>query len=214
MIGGPFADTLIVTARTGGDRRDSHGIGVFLVDRNAKGVTARDYPTIDSNRASDILFEDVAVPAERRIGGEALARIEHAVDAAITAHAAEAVGAMRVLVDATVAYAKTRQQFGVPIGKFQVLQHRMVDMAIAREQAVSLALMAALRPTPHSISAAKAGIGRAARTVGQGAIQIHGGMGMTDDLDVGHYFKRLTVLELLYGSTDYHLRRMEALDAA
>jgi alkylation response protein AidB-like acyl-CoA dehydrogenase len=213
VIGAPFADTLIVTARTGGAQQGRDGIGVFLVDKNSKSITTRDYPTIDGNRASDVLLEDVQVPENRRIGGEALALVERAVDAAIAAHAAEAVGAMRVLLDATVAYAKTRQQFGVPIGKFQVLQHRMVDMAIAVEQATSLALMAALRPDPRSISATKAGIGQAARTVGQSAIQIHGGMGMTDELDVGHYFKRLTALEILYGSTDHHLRRMAALDS-
>jgi alkylation response protein AidB-like acyl-CoA dehydrogenase len=213
VIGAPFADTLIVTARTGGVQRARDGVGVFLVDKAAKGITTRDYPTIDGNRTSDILFENVAVPEERRIGGEALTLIERAVDAAIAAHAAEAVGAMRMLLDATVAYAKTRQQFGVAIGKFQVLQHRMVDMAIAVEQATSLALMAALRGDPRSISAAKAGIGPAARTVGQSAIQIHGGMGMTDELDVGHYFKRLTALEMLYGGADHHLRRMAALDS-
>ena len=214
VIGAPFADTLIVTARTGGGQRDHEGVGVFLLDAKTPGITIRGYRTIDSGRAADILLENVAAPVERRIGGEALAAIERAVDAAIAAHCAEAVGAMRVLVDATVAYAKTRQQFGQPIGKFQVLQHRMVDMAIAREQAVSAALMGALRPDPRSVSAARAVIGNAARSIGQGAIQIHGGMGMTDELDVGHYFKRLTVLELLYGSTDHHLARMTALDAA
>ncbi len=215
VIGAPFADTLIVTgpapAAASARRR---GIGRVP---GGQGRQRRDPPeTIPpsmATRASDILFENVEVPQERRIGCETLAPIEAAVDAAIIAHCAEAVGAMRVLLDATVAYSKTRQQFGVPIGKFQVLQHRMVDMAIAREQAASAALMAALRPEPRSVSAAKAAIGAAARSVGQGAIQIHGGMGMTDELDVGHYFKRLTVLEMLYGSADHHLRRMAALEA-
>jgi alkylation response protein AidB-like acyl-CoA dehydrogenase len=212
-IGAPWADTLIVTARLGGGRRDPGGVGIFLVDKNAKGVTTRDYPTIDNNRASDVLLENVEVPEDRRIGGDGLGLVEGAASAAIAAHAAEAVGAMAMLLDATVAYSKTRQQFGVPIGKFQVLQHRMADMAIAKEQAVSAALMAMLRPDPYSVSAAKAGIGKSARIIGQSAIQIHGGMGMTDELDIGHYFKRLTVLELLYGSTDHHLRRMAALEA-
>jgi len=210
VIGAPFADTLIVTARTGGTQREEKGVGAFLVDAAAKGVSRRDYRTIDGNRASEIAFENApALP----IGEDCLPLIRRAVDAAIAAHAAEATGAMQKLLDATVAYSKTRKQFGVAIGKFQVLQHRMVDMFMACEQGRSAALMAALKPDdPRAVAAAKAAIGKYARQVGEDAVQIHGGIGMTDELDIGHYFKRLAAIEILYGATDHQLRRMAALD--
>jgi len=219
VLGGPWADVLIVTARRGGAQREANGVSVFLVDKKTKGISARDYPTVDGQHASDIGFENVEVPAAALIGaeGETLALVERAVDSAIAAHCAEAVGCMKVLLDATVEYAKTRKQFGVPIGKFQVLQHRMVDMFMQYEQSVSIALMATLKlgePDPErkkAVSAAKAHVGRAGRFVGQQAIQIHGGMGMTDELNVGHYFKRLTMLDTLYGNADHHLKRYASL---
>jgi alkylation response protein AidB-like acyl-CoA dehydrogenase len=220
VIGAPWADTLIVTARTGGGQRERQGISVFLVDRSAKGVFTRDYPTVDGNRASEVTFENVEVPLSRLIGEQdsALPAIERAVDRGIAAHCAEATGAMKKLVDATVEYSKTRKQFGVPIGKFQVLQHRMVDMFVNYEQAVSITLMVTLRldgtaeERGRAASAAKVQIGRSRRFIGQSAVQIHGGMGMTDELDVGHYFKRLTMLDTLYGNVDHHLMRYASMN--
>jgi alkylation response protein AidB-like acyl-CoA dehydrogenase len=215
VLGAPWADTLIVTARTGGAQRESEGISVFLVEKNASGVTTRDYAAMSGLRASEIIFENA--PA-RLIGeeGAALSLLENVVDHAIAAHLAEAAGAIAPLQAATVEYAKTRKQFGQLIGKFQVLQHRMVDMFIAQQQAQSASLMATLKlgdaDGARAVSAAKAAVGKYARAVAEGAVQIHGGIGMTDELNVGHYFKRLVLLETLYGSPDYHLRRMAALD--
>ncbi len=220
VIGAPWADQLLVTARTGGGRRDEKGVSVFLVDKKTKGVSLRDYPTMDGSRASEITFENVELPADRLIGGadNGLALIERVTDEAIAATCAEATGAMKVLVDATVEYSKTRKQFGVPIGKFQALQHRMVDMFVNYEQSVSMTLMVTLKLDESAVarskaaSAAKVQIGRSGRFVGQGAVQVHGGMGMTDELNVGHYFKRLTMIETLYGSVDHHLQRFAMLD--
>jgi alkylation response protein AidB-like acyl-CoA dehydrogenase len=220
VLGAPWADALIVTARTAGGQRDARGVTVFLVDRKAKGVTSRDYPTVDGLRASEITFENVEVPTASVIGmaDDGLALIEQVTDMAIAAHAAEAVGAMKVLLDATVEYSKTRKQFGVPIGKFQALQHRMVDMFMNYEQSVSIALMVTMKLGGSEIerkkaaSAAKVQVGKAGRFIGQNAVQIHGGMGMTDELNVGHYFKRLTMLDTLYGNVDHHLKRYASLD--
>ena len=219
VLGGPWADTLVVTSRTGGSQRDAKGIGVFLIEKKAKGISARDYPTVDGLRASEITFENVGVPKANLIGAadEGLPLIEQAVDQAIAAHCAEAVGCMKVLLDATVEYSKTRKQFGVPICKFQVLQHRMVDMFTSYEQSVSVTLMATLKLGESSlerkkaVSAAKVQTGNAGRFIGQQAVQIHGGMGMTDELNVGHYFKVLTMLNTLYGNVDYHLSRYALL---
>jgi len=219
VVGAPWADTLIVTARTAGGQRDAKGVSVFLVDKNSKGVTARDYPTVDGLRASEIGFENVEVPAANVIGtvDDGLALIERVTDEAIAAHASEAVGAMKVLLDTTVEYTKTRKQFGVPIGKFQVLQHRMVDMFMNYEQSASITLMVTLKlgesdaERKKAASAAKVQIGKAGRFVGQQAVQLHGGMGMTDELNVGHYFKRLTMLDTLFGNVDHHLKRYASL---
>lgn len=219
VLGAPMADTLIVTARTAGGQRDEKGVSVFLVDKKSKGISTRDYPTVDGLRASEITFENVEVPAANLIGAadNALALIEQVTDEAIAAHCAEACGAMKVLVDATTEYSKTRKQFGVPIGKFQALQHRMVDMYTAYEQSQSITLMVTLKlgepakERKKAASAAKVQIGKAGRSVGQSAIQIHGGMGMTDELNVGHYFKRVTMLDTLYGNADHHLKRYAAL---
>jgi len=219
VLGGPWADALIVTARTSGGQRDAKGVSVFIVDRKTKGIATRDYPTVDGQQASEITFENVEVPAFALIGraDEGLPLVEQAVDEAMAAHCAEACGAMKVLVDATVEYSKTRKQFGVPLAKFQVLQHRMVDMFMNHEQSVSIALMATLKlgdaaERAKAAAAAKVHIGRAGRFVGQQAIQIHGGMGMTDELKVGHYFKRVTMIDTLYGNIDHHLKRYAALD--
>jgi hypothetical protein len=215
VLGAPCANMLIVTARTGGAQRESGGVSVFLVEKDAAGVGTRDYAVMSGLRASEIIFENAP---GRLIGeeGACLPLLENAMDHAIAAHLAEANGAIAMLQAATVEYAKTRKQFGQPIGKFQVLQHRMVDMFIAQQQAQSASLMATLKlgdaDGARAVSAAKAAAGKYARAVGEGAVQIHGGIGMTDELNVGHYFKRLVLLETLYGSPDHHLRRIAALD--
>jgi pimeloyl-CoA dehydrogenase small subunit len=215
VVGAPWADTLIVTARTAGGQRDAKGVSVFIVDKKTKGVSCRDYPTVDGLRASEVTFENVAVGADAVIGqvDNGLPLVERVVDEGIAALSAEAIGAMKVLNDATVEYCKTRKQFGVPIGKFQVLQHRMVDMFMNYEQSVSITYMVTLKldgsdeERRKAASAAKVQIGKAGRFIGQQAVQLHGGMGMTDELNVGHYFKRLTMIDTMFGNVDHHLKR-------
>ena len=224
VIGAPWATHLVVTARTGGGQRDAGGISVFLVDKSTTGVVTRDYPTVDGRRASEVFFENVAVGADALIGdeGAALPLIEQVVDEAIAAVCAESCGVLRKLHEGTLDYTKQRKQFGVPIASFQVLQHRMVDMFIQLEQAISMTYMAHIKlgepaaERAKAISAAKVQIGRACKFVGQNAIQLHGGMGMTDEMAIGHYFKRATMIEGEFGSVDHHLRRYEtlSLDAA
>jgi alkylation response protein AidB-like acyl-CoA dehydrogenase len=219
VIGAPWATHLIVTARTGGAARDAGGISVFLVEKSAKGVVTRDYPTVDGRRASEVTFENVSVPADALIGvaGEGLPLIEAVVDEAVAALCAEACGVLKKLHEGTLDYTKGRKQFGAPIASFQVLQHRMVDMFMQVEQAVSMTYMAHIHLAGNAherakaISAAKVQIGRACRFVGQNAIQLHGGMGMTDEMAIAHYFKRATMIEGEFGSVDHHLRRYEHL---
>ena len=218
VIGAPWATHLIVTARTGGGQRDESGVSVFIVDKTAKGVVTRDYPTVDGQRASEVYFENVSVSADALIGAEGagLPLVNKVLDEATAASCAEAVGAMRQLHTGTLEYARQRKQFGVPIASFQVLQHRMVDMFMNVEQSVSMTYMANIKvdddaERAKAVSAAKVQIGKACKFVGQNAIQIHGGMGMTDELAIGHYFKRATMIEGLYGSVDHHLRRYENL---
>ena len=219
VVGAPYATHLVVTARTGGGQRDAGGISVFIVPKSAKGVTTRDYPTVDGFRASEVYFENVALGAEARIGGEgeALPLVEKVMDEAIAATCAEACGVLRRLQEGTVEYTKQRKQFGVPISSFQVLQHRMVDMFIQLEQSISMTYMATIRLSDSdaerakAASAAKVQIGKACKFVGQNAVQLHGGMGVTDEMAIGHYFKRATMIEGLFGSTDHHLARYEAL---
>ena len=218
VIGAPWATHLIVTARTSGGQRDESGVSVFIIDKNAKGVTTRDYPTVDGQRASEVYLENVSVGADALIGveGAGLPLVGKVLDEATAASCAEAVGAMRQLHAGTLDYARQRKQFGVAIASFQVLQHRMVDMFMNVEQSVSMTYMATIKLTDDAerakaVSAAKVQIGKACKFVGQNAIQIHGGMGMTDELAIGHYFKRATMIEGLYGSVDHHLRRYENL---
>ncbi|WP_439815809.1 acyl-CoA dehydrogenase family protein [Zavarzinia sp. CC-PAN008] len=219
VLHAPSADKLIVTARTGGARTDEAGITLFLVDAKAAGVTRRDYPTVDGFRASEVTLDGVQVGAEDVIGevDNGLPLIEQVVDEGIAAVVAEAVGAMKVLNDTTVEYLKTRVQFGQPIGKFQVLQHRAVDMFMNYEQSKSMSYMANLKlgeeakARKKAISAAKVQIGKSGRFVGQQAVQLHGGMGMTDELNVGHYFKRLTMIDTQFGNIDHHLKRFGSL---
>ncbi|MCH8257188.1 MAG: acyl-CoA dehydrogenase family protein [Proteobacteria bacterium] len=220
VLGGPSADVLVVPARTDGEQKDEAGITLFLVDAESNGVSRRNYPTIDGLRASEITFENVSVAATSIIGelGGGLAILEKSIDYAILAVGAEAVGAMEVLYKTTVEYCKVREQFGQPIGKFQVLQHRMVDMFIEHEQSKSLLYMAAMRldegyspAARKAVSALKVQIGKGGKFVGQNAVQLHGGMGMTDELNVGHYFKRLTAIETLFGNVDYHLKKYASI---
>jgi len=221
VIGAPFATHLIVTARTSGGQRDTGGISVFIVPKNAKGVTTRDYPTVDGLRASEVYFENVSVGADDVIGAVdgGLPLVEKVVDNAIAALCAEAVGCFKVLNEATISYAKQRKQFGQPIANFQVLQHRMVDMFMAAEQAASMTFMVTLKldeadkARKLAASGAKVQIGKAGKLISQDAVQIHGGMGMTDELNVGHYFKRVTMIESQFGNTDWHLRRYTELSA-
>ena len=213
------ADKVVVSARTGGGARDADGISLFIVENGCAGLARRDYRTVDGLRASDLEFDAVRVGAEALIGtpDAALPLIERAIDHGIAAVCAEAVGAMAVLLEATNEFLTTRRQFGRPIGDFQVLQHRAVDMFMAAEQARSMALMATLKldeeeaARKKALSAAKVQIGKAGRFVGQQAVQLHGGMGMTDELSVGHYFKRLTMIDTLFGNVDHHLERFASL---
>jgi len=216
---GGLADLLIVSARTSGEVDSPDGISLFFVNPAESGVMGREYPTYDGMRAAEVTFDNVTISPESLIGvldgGYAL--LEAVTDRAIAAVCAEAVGCMDALKDATLEYLKTRQQFGVPIGKFQALQHRLVDMLIQTEQARSMAMLAAVKvDSPDAAerrrctAAAKELIGRAGRFVGQQAIQLHGGMGMTDELPVGHYVKRLAAIETLFGDGDLQLERFAA----
>jgi alkylation response protein AidB-like acyl-CoA dehydrogenase len=217
------ADVLLVSARTAGEAGDGAGVSLFLVPRAAPGLVLDAYPTIDGQRAADVYLEGVEVSAGSRLGpeGAALAAIESALDIGLAALCADAVGTMQALVDATVEYVRQRQQFGQPIGRFQALQHRIADMVIQLESARSMSYLAALRCTAkdvnerrRALSAAKAVIGQAGRFVGQQAVQLHGGMGMTDELKVSHLFKRLTATQLMFGDSDTHLQRFAALSRA
>jgi pimeloyl-CoA dehydrogenase small subunit len=218
VIGAPYATHLIVTARTGGGQRDATGVSVFIVPKDAAGVTTRDYPTVDGFRASEVYLENVKVGADALVGpeGQGLPLVEKVVDEAIAATCAEACGVLRKLHEGTLEYSKQRKQFGQPISSFQVLQHRMVDMFIQVEQSISMTYMATIKLADEgerakAAAAAKVQIGKAAKFVGQNAIQLHGGMGMTDEMAIGHYFKRATMIESAFGSTDHHLARYEFL---
>ncbi|MGE0154143.1 MAG: acyl-CoA dehydrogenase family protein [Reyranellaceae bacterium] len=216
VFNGPAADHIVVAARTAGGQRDAKGITLFVVDKNAKGLSRRDYPTQDALRASEIALDKVAVGADAVLGtvDDGLALLEEVIDRATVAACAEAVGCMDALNAATHEYIKTRKQFGVPIGKFQVLQHRMVDMFTHAQESRSMVLMATLKiddadPAVRrkAASAVKVQIGKSGRFVGQGAVQLHGGMGVTDELNVSHYFKRLTMIDSIFGNQQFHLTR-------
>jgi pimeloyl-CoA dehydrogenase small subunit len=223
VLGGGAADYFIVSARTFGNRRDPDGISLFLVDAKTPGVSRRTYPTQDGQQGAEVSFASVKIPSTQLIGtmGEGLRLLQRGVDEAIAGLCAEAVGAMDQLVKLTVEYLKTRKQFGVPIGSFQVLQHRSVDMLVMLEQARSMAIYAALSAADENaatrssaISAAKVQIGRSAKFIGQQATQMHGGIGMTMEYKGGHYFKRLTMIEQAFGDSDYHLRKLALSGAA
>ena len=214
VLHGDTADMLIVSARFAGGQRDKGGIGLFIVDANAAGISRRGYPTQDGMRAAEISFDNVRVPAADTLGepGAAYPTIERVIDEAIAALSAEAVGVMQEALDMTVEYLKTRKQFGVAIGSFQVLQHRASDMVVELEQARSMAMLASMMAADNNpeerrkaVSAAKVQIGRSGRFIGQQAVQMHGGIGMTMEYKLGHLFKRLTMIDLLFGNADHHL---------
>ena len=217
VVHGPSADRIVVSARTSGADTDAKGISLFLVDPKSAGVTLKSYRTVDELRAADIVLKGVSVPADALIGkeGEGLALIEEVVDYATALVCAEAVGAIKSANDATLEYLKTRKQFGVPIGAFQALQHRMVDMVISYEQAKSMACLACDKVDSEKdaaerkrlVSAAKVRVSEACRHVSQEAIQLHGGMGMTEEMKVSHTFRRLTMIAQQFGDVDHHLER-------
>jgi pimeloyl-CoA dehydrogenase small subunit len=214
VLHGDCADRLIVSARTAGGTQERRGISLFIVDAKAPGVAVRGYPTVDGLRAAEVSFRDVAVGAEALLGprDEGLPLLERVVDAGIAAVCAEAVGAMSAMHALTVEYLKTRKQFGVAIGSFQALQHRAVDMFVALEQARSMSYLATMMAEApdaaerrRTLSAAKVQIGRSAKFVGQQTIQLHGGIGMTNEYKAGHYFKRVSMIDTLFGDADHHL---------
>jgi alkylation response protein AidB-like acyl-CoA dehydrogenase len=220
VLGGDAADHLIVSTRTSGKTTDRDGISLFLVPRDAAGVAIRGYPTVDGTRAAEVTLAGVRVGKHALVGnaGEGLALVEYAVDRGIAALCNEALGVMAALNELTLEYLKTRVQFGRPIGKFQVLQHRMVDMEMALEQAKSMGILAAAhaedsdpRARAKAVSAAKVQIGKSGQVVGRGAIQLHGGIGMTEEYSAAHFFKRLTAIEICFGDIDHHLARFASL---
>jgi alkylation response protein AidB-like acyl-CoA dehydrogenase len=219
VLHGAQAGVLVVSSRSEGAQRGEEGITLFAVPADAAGVRVTEYRTLDGQRAADVHFDGVQVGPDAVIGrpGAGWQIMEAALDYGAGLLCAEAVGAMDALFAATLEYLKTRQQFGVPIGKFQALQHRMADMYIHLEQARSMALLAAVRlrgqdpaARRQAVSAAKYRVGQAARFVGQQAVQLHGGMGVTDELPAAHYFKRLSTIELTLGDSDHHLARFMA----
>ncbi|OYO27960.1 acyl-CoA dehydrogenase family protein [Janthinobacterium sp. PC23-8] len=219
VIHGAQAQYLIVSARSSGEQRGTDGISLFLVPLDAPGVSVRDYRTIDGQRAATATLMQVVLDASALIGtaGQGWEVLDAAADYGATLLCAEAVGAMDAIFAATLEYVKTRQQFGAPIGKFQALQHRMADMFIHLEQARSMAMLAAARvDSPDAaerrriVSAAKARVGQAATFVGQQAVQLHGGMGVTNELPAAHHFKRLTMIGLTLGDAEHHVERFIA----
>ncbi|HET8936874.1 MAG TPA: acyl-CoA dehydrogenase family protein [Polyangiales bacterium] len=218
VIAGNAADVLIVSARTSGATRDKSGITLFAIDAKQSGVQRVGYRTVDGLHAANITLEGVSVGPENVIGtlDQGLPLLEGAADETIVALGAEAVGVMQIMFEQTVAFCKERKQFGVPIGSFQVLQHRMVDMYMEYEQAKSMLYMATMaqdsgQNLAKAAAALKVQLGRSGRQIGQAAIQNHGGMGMTEELAISHYFKRITMIDMMLGNSDYHLERYRSL---
>jgi alkylation response protein AidB-like acyl-CoA dehydrogenase len=220
----PAADELLVSARVSGDPGDAQGVVLFRVAKGSAGLTLKAFKTLDGRRAADVVLTDVEVPAAAMLGTptpattRTTAAIDRALDIGLAALCAEALGVMEATVNATVEYLKTRQQFGQPIGRFQALQHRTADMLLHLEQSRSMAYLAAMNcqldddtQRLKTLSAAKVVIGNACRFIGQQSVQLHGGMGMTEELNVSHFFKRLMAIELSFGDTDTHLQRFAAL---
>ena len=224
VLHAPMADRLVVSARTAGGATDEAGISLFVVDPKASGLSMKTYRTVDNLRAAELVFDGVKLPADALLGeaGQAFSAIDEAVDFATVLACCEAVGAMNFANETTLEYLKTRKQFGVPIGSFQALQHRMVDMRISAEQSRSISLLAAAKVDAAArgevdaaerrrvVSACKIKVSDACRHVGQEAIQLHGGMGMTQEMKVAHTFKRLTMIAQQFGDVDQHLERFAA----
>ena len=222
VIHGQAADVLVVSARTAGAVDAAAGISFFLVPRDSKGLTVTGYRTFDNQRAAEVVLDGVALPGDALLGpeGGAFPGLSAAFDLGLAAICAEAVGSLQAALDTTIEYTKTRKQFGVPIAKFQALQHRMADMLIHVEQARSMSFLAAMKAASadagerrRAVSAAKVVVGQACRFVGQQAVQLHGGMGVTDELAVSHHFKRLMAIELSLGDTEHHLEQFVAAGA-
>ena len=218
VIAAPWADYLIVSARTSGQRHDRTGVSLFVVDRRAANLDLQSFKTIDGRRAAEISLRDVRAQLLGK-EGEGTAALEACRDRAIGAVCAEAVGAMSELNSATLEYAKTRKQFSTTIGSFQVLQHRMVDMFITHQEALSLmqhlnlSLSAGDAGLSRLASGAKSKIGYAGKFIADQAVQLHGGMGMTDELNIGHYFKRISSINTQFGDPAFHVLRFAQLDA-
>lgn len=221
VLNGPVADQIVVSARSSGEQCDEQGISLFLVDATAAGVSKQSYTTMDGHRAAELSLDNVSVAESCLLGplGGAYAALVSVTDMATLAVCAEAVGALDCLLQKTVEYAKTRKQFGTAIGTFQALQHRMADMFIECQLARSITIMAAMtldgdhtaQEKQKAVSAAKSRVGKAIRKVGQEAVQLHGGIGITQELDVGHFFKRVTGIETLFGNSDFHSKRFAKL---
>jgi pimeloyl-CoA dehydrogenase small subunit len=214
VLHGDSADMFVVSARVNGAQRDTAGLALFIIDANTNGITRRGYTTTDGQRAAELTLSNIRISADAALGkpGDTFPLIERVIDIAIAAQCAEAVGAMSVMHEMTIDYLKTRKQFGVPIGNFQVLQHRAAEMLIALEQARSMAMLAAITAEDddaaarrQAISAAKVQICNSGRLVGQQATQLHGGIGMTMEYAVGHYFKRVTAIAATFGDAAHHL---------
>jgi alkylation response protein AidB-like acyl-CoA dehydrogenase len=219
VMNGPASDKIIVSCRTSGNQLDEDGISLLLIDKDSKGLSSRDYSNVDGSKASEVTLENVSVPKTNLIGdeGKAFKIISQVIDLATLAISAEAVGIMQKMNELTLEYTKTREQFGQTLSKFQALQHRMVDTFMVHEQTKSLLLMAAAKLNDNapdaskSISALKFQIGSAAKLIGEESIQLHGGMGVTEEMSIGHYFKRLTTIRTIFGNSDYHLKRYSSL---
>ncbi len=219
VLNGASADYLVVSARTSGDSPQQQGISLFLVDARSEGIGCREYPLVDGSRGADISFSQVRVDSSALLGecDNGLAVMEEVVSAAIVAMGAEALGAVDALLEQTVEYTKTREQFGQAIGKFQALQHRMAEMFRQCQALRSLVYRAAIAQDEGSVDALKAAsalkvkLGQVGRHVSQEAVQLHGGIGMTDELGISHYFKRLLLLNILFGDSEYHLTRYATL---
>ncbi len=220
VLGAPECHLLLISARTAGGSLDRDGISLFVVPRDAAGVAIRGYTCVDGMSAAEVTLNNVRVPPDVLLGelDAALPAVERVIDEAISAVCGEAVGAMAALIERCIAFAKTRHAFGKPIGQFQVIGHRLVDMNVSYEQACAIAIKAALKLSAGSpqarrtVCACKVAVGKEAAFVGKSAVQLHGAMGTTDELDIGHYFKRMTALQTLFGSTQHHLRRYADLD--
>jgi|TARA_B110000438_G_scaffold301173_1_gene355387 alkylation response protein AidB-like acyl-CoA dehydrogenase len=221
VLNGANADKLLVVARESGETTAKEGVSVFIVDASNEGVGIQSYTNVDGKNAAKITLTSVKISVDSRLGaaGKALPGLESGIDRATLAVCAEAVGSLEALLKKTVEYSKTRKQFGTPIGTFQALQHRMADMFIECQLARSIVIMAAMSLDSNdsdaekskAISAAKSRIGKAIRKVGQESIQIHGGIGVTNELDISHLFKSVTALDVMFGNSDYHTKRFSSL---